>query len=156
MPLGQVHKHLHLMNQMNSFKGPLKETFNFKNQTWILYHHQGCPQSNILKIETWKVSDYDFTDFTMPSQSQTLNSQDHFKPNFSEPIIDEDVELEDNLSKRIDNLEFRVRIEGKGYHLPKVQFRMMRILMKSCQMKSCGSCPHTLVVIVEFTTLCMS
>ena len=92
----------------------------------------------------------------MPSQSQTLNSQDHFKPNFSEPIIDEDVELEDNLSKRIDNLEFRVRIQGKGYNLLKLQFRMMRILMKSYRMKSCGSCPHTLVVIVEFTTLCMS
>lgn len=30
MPLGQVPKHLHLMNQMNLFKGPLKETFNFK------------------------------------------------------------------------------------------------------------------------------
>jgi len=64
-----------------------------------------------------KVSDYDFTDFTMPSQSQTLNSQDHFKPNFSEPIIDEDVELEDNLSKRIDNLEFRVRIQEKGFKI---------------------------------------
>ena len=80
----------------------------------------------------------------MPSQSQTLNSQDHFKPNFSEPIIDEDVELEDNLSKRIDNLEFRVRIEGKGYNLLKVQFRMMRILMKSCLKTEKRICMHQL------------
>ena len=76
--------------------GPSSQTLTFNESDELI---QGATQ----------VSDYEFTDFTMPSQSQTLNSQDHFKPTFDSSIIEEDNEHDDQLSKRIDSLQFQVK-----------------------------------------------
>ena len=60
-----------------------------------------------------QATDYEFTDFTMPSQSQSLNSQDMdpdalMKPRLDASLIEEEEEFdEDGLSKGIDKLQFQ-------------------------------------------------
>lgn len=61
-----------------------------------------------------QATDYEFTDFTMPSQSQSLNSQDmdpdgSLKPRMDQQLIEEEDEFDDDdaMSKGMDKLQFQ-------------------------------------------------
>ena len=55
------------------------------------------------------MKDYEFTDFTMPSQSQPINSQDHYKASQYDHVLLEEDENEGDLTKRMDDLKFQVQ-----------------------------------------------
>ena len=84
------------MSSVDAF-GPSSQTLTFNESDELL---PGATQG---------LSDYEFTDFTLPSQSQSAASQSQadFKFETSMPPMIEEDDNEDNLSKRMGDLQFR-------------------------------------------------